>query len=161
MHRTKNQQGFTLLELLVVVILVAITAAIAVPNFSQLIESSRRTAVTNDLMGMLSYARSEAVKRGAGVEVIPEGGAFSAYLAVRAIDDESLRAMDAVPAAISVTRISGAGNLQFRANGLANETVRYRVCGESGSNGVRVAVNAGGQVRQENATENAGDLVCP
>lgn len=161
MQAIASQRGFTLLELMVVVILVGITAAIAVPNFSQLIENSRRAAVTNDLMGMLSHARSEAVKRAVSIEVVPDGGGYASHLSARANNNNPLRAMDAVPVSISVTQVGGPGNLQFLASGLANNTIRYRVCGESGSNGVRVAVNAGGQVRQESATENPGDLVCP
>ena len=157
---TKNsQKGFTIIELMIVTVLVAIVAAIAVPNFAQMIESNRRTAVANDLAGLLSFARSEAIKRGEAVEIFANNGAFAARM--QSNNADIIRVMGGVPNAIAVAQIQGGGNLLFRGSGLANAVTRYRVCGDAGSEGVRLIVNVGGQVRQQAATEDAGDLVCP
>lgn len=66
-----NFHGFTLIELIVVVALVAIGATIAVPSLQSLIRNNRVTAQTNEFIGALSFARSEAVKRGAYVVTCP------------------------------------------------------------------------------------------
>jgi type IV fimbrial biogenesis protein FimT len=64
-----SNSGFTLIELAVVLAIAAILAAIAIPNFSSLIQNSRLTTQANELAGTFSYARSEAIKRGGNVTV--------------------------------------------------------------------------------------------
>lgn len=61
--------GFTLLELLVTITIGAILMAIAVPSLTTFIQNSRETSEENSLVGSLDYARSEAVKSDASVEV--------------------------------------------------------------------------------------------
>ncbi|MBV5333049.1 GspH/FimT family pseudopilin, partial [bacterium] len=64
-------QGITLVESMVVVAILGILAAIAVPSFKSTIESSRRTTYANQLLEDLALARSEAIKRGGRVGVCP------------------------------------------------------------------------------------------
>ena len=61
--------GFTLVELLIVIVLFAIVATIAIPNFAPLVANNRVAAAANDLLGTLQYARSEAVKLNTPVSV--------------------------------------------------------------------------------------------
>jgi len=63
----KKQSGFTLIELMVVISILAILLGIGVPSFRATIEGNRITTVANDLVGALQFARSEAVKRGTNV----------------------------------------------------------------------------------------------
>ena len=60
-------RGFTAIELMVVVAILAILAALAAPSFTPLIENWRVRQATGDLQSTLYYARSEAIKRGGGV----------------------------------------------------------------------------------------------
>lgn len=55
--------GFTLIELMVVVTLVAVLQSLAVPALSGLLNSMRLTAAVNSLFSSLLLARSEAIKR--------------------------------------------------------------------------------------------------
>jgi len=55
--------GFTIIELLITLTLVAILIALAAPSMREAMMSIRITSHTNDLMGDLAIARSEAVKR--------------------------------------------------------------------------------------------------
>lgn len=57
------QRGFTLVELVVTVSLVAILISIGVPSFQNLIRNNRAIAITNDLVLAIQLARSEAVKQ--------------------------------------------------------------------------------------------------
>lgn len=54
--------GFTLVELMVTVAIVAILAAIALPSFSTSIRNSRLASTTNEFIAAINLARSEAVK---------------------------------------------------------------------------------------------------
>jgi len=61
--------GFTAIELLVVVSIAAILAALAAPSFTPLIESWRVRQATELLQSSLYYARSEAIKRGGQIAI--------------------------------------------------------------------------------------------
>jgi type IV fimbrial biogenesis protein FimT len=66
-------RGYTLVELLVTLAMGAILLAIAIPGYAFLVNSSRLTAVTNDLVTALHLTRSEAIKRGTRVTVCKTG----------------------------------------------------------------------------------------
>lgn len=63
------QRGFTLIELLVTMSIAAILLTVAVPNFQLFVMNNRMASQANDLIAVLSFARSEAVKTGANVAV--------------------------------------------------------------------------------------------
>ena len=62
-------RGFSLLELMVVVAIVAILAGLATPSFIELLRSNRLASASSALQVSLNLARSEAVKRGADARV--------------------------------------------------------------------------------------------
>lgn len=66
-------RGFTLVELLTVVVLLVVFAMIAVPSFSELIASQRVQTAAMDLFTSLLRARSEAIKQGTDVTLSPAG----------------------------------------------------------------------------------------
>jgi len=65
----KYNSGFTLIEMIVTVSIVAILASIAAPNFRALLESNKATVATNEIVSALLLARSEALKRRNNVTV--------------------------------------------------------------------------------------------
>jgi len=67
MKQTPN--GFTLIEVIVVMVIIGIAAAIAVPSFKGFLDSTNLTTATNDFVSALNLARSEAVTRGTNVTV--------------------------------------------------------------------------------------------
>jgi type IV fimbrial biogenesis protein FimT len=68
------QRGFTLIELMVTLVVVAVLLAIGVPSMSKLIASNRISTQTNEFVGALSLARAEAVRRSEGVSIRSKGG---------------------------------------------------------------------------------------
>jgi type IV fimbrial biogenesis protein FimT len=65
----ERASGFTMLELIMVVVIVGILAAIAVPGFRYVTNSNRIATEVNGLLGDLQFARSQAVKEGQMVTV--------------------------------------------------------------------------------------------
>lgn len=61
--------GSTLLELMITVAISAILLGIAIPSFSSFVVRSRVTTYSNDLIGTVNYARSEAVRLGTTVSI--------------------------------------------------------------------------------------------
>ncbi len=73
----KRATGFTLIELMVVIGLVVILAAIAIPAYRHMTSTNRVDGAVNALASTLSYARSEAIARGEQVAVCPRANATS------------------------------------------------------------------------------------
>ncbi len=67
----KNQSGFNLFELVIVMSIVGILTVIGVPSFQYVTTSNRITSEVNGLLGDLQFARSEAIREGQYVTVCP------------------------------------------------------------------------------------------
>jgi type IV fimbrial biogenesis protein FimT len=71
-RRAKGQQGgFTLVELLIVMLIVAIIAGFGVPSFTQFLRQGELTSRANSVLVALQLARSEAISRGRPVMACP------------------------------------------------------------------------------------------
>jgi prepilin-type N-terminal cleavage/methylation domain-containing protein len=74
-------RGFTLVEMLVVIVIVAILAAIAMPSFRTLIEGRQARAAAEQLRDVVVLAGQEALKRNAPVNVVANGNLITASIA--------------------------------------------------------------------------------
>jgi type IV fimbrial biogenesis protein FimT len=57
-----SQNGFTLYELLITVLIIGVILTVGIPNLSDFTRNSRVTGITNDLHGSFFLARSEAAR---------------------------------------------------------------------------------------------------
>ena len=66
-----SPRGFTLIELVVTLAVASVLLVVAVPNIRTFVQNSRARTQINDLVTDLTYARSQAVKRGLSVGLCP------------------------------------------------------------------------------------------
>lgn len=65
--------GFSLIELMAILTIVAIMLAIGVPSFHAMLQNQKLTATANALFMSVNLARSEAIHRGTRVDLVPAG----------------------------------------------------------------------------------------
>jgi type IV fimbrial biogenesis protein FimT len=63
----RKLSGFTLLEFMFAIALLAVLVGLGVPGLTDFVRSSRMSGAANDIITDFAYARSEAVKRGVPV----------------------------------------------------------------------------------------------
>lgn len=114
-----NMRGFTLIELMITVAIMALFASLAAPSFRDLIATQRMRSATSALTESLWLARSEALKRstvvGFSFDNVNTGWEIKAGAT-------TLHIQDAFP---SIT--SGAGSFQFNAYGRLPDAVKIEL----------------------------------
>lgn len=109
-------RGFTLIELMIVVALVAIVLALAAPSFTTTLAKKRMEGVASELGTDMQYARSEAVQRNAPIRVIVGSGCYTIHT-VGTTDATGCAALGTGAVALkSVTLPAGTASLAFTSN---------------------------------------------
>ena len=75
--QSRHQSGFTLIELITVISLIAIAAVWAAPSMASLIRSNRASGEINQVGASIRYSKSEAIKRGLNVIICPSSDSAS------------------------------------------------------------------------------------
>ena len=184
-HRTRSF-GFTLLELMVTLTVVAILGIIAVPSFHAFMLNERRDSVVDALVASLQYSRNQALNMDqpttlcAGVSGVPcPGGAWTGGWEVvqqpassstaTLLTTHVLQAVSTVPA---VRAINGSTGFTFAGNGLVTFTPTLaggdeiiQVCDARGTAYARaVEINRAGYIQSSSTlgqTPGGVALACP
>lgn len=64
MKNQKSQKGFTLVEIMIVVVIIGLLAAMAIPAFNKVREQSREKAITNNLRQIASAGQQYILEEG-------------------------------------------------------------------------------------------------
>ncbi len=144
--------GFTLLELMVTITIVAILGALAAPSFQTMIHANRTRSVASELLATLNLARSEAARRGQPVSICRSSNGSScsssgtgwdqgwiAFVnvdndkpAVRDSNELILQVKQNLPTGVTVRPNSNFTNyLTYSRTGLANQMGTFVICAGS------------------------------
>jgi len=128
----KRTGGFTLIELMIAIAIVAILLTVAAPSFSQAIANHRVKAAATDIHMSLLKARSEATLRNTNVTITPDGGGW----AVGWIVARGAVVIENHGPSKGVT-ISNPGTVTYRSSGRVQGSVALTVASESVSTVIR------------------------
>lgn len=145
----QTQSGFTLVELMVAVSILAVLTTLALPDLRQFVVSNRLSSDVNSFVGLINYARSEAIVRNQDVVICPRSNSgitcasdasWGAYEMQAFVDlngngernaDELL--LKTVPATDTtetqrvLKRDSGVGRIRFSAAGFSQTAHRFDI----------------------------------
>jgi len=139
--------GFSLVELMVVLTVVAILATLAAPSFNQAIEGQRAKSAATDLYIALSRARSEAITRNTNVTLSPVSGNWAHGWQIPDPGTGTLiENHDALKGNLTVTP-SAAGGIVYRSSGRiqAAGTASFSIAGTYASSARCVCVSLSGR----------------
>jgi type IV fimbrial biogenesis protein FimT len=148
--------GFTLVEMLVSIAILAIVLLIGIPSFNSIIKSSNMRSNSGDFISALNYARMESVKRGTSVELDQtDGASWTEGLVVWVDDDEDgtmdsgeeLRYWDTFSTGSSITSANSVTSFTFSADGGVDNNDTLKLCDDrTGETGRNITVLSSGAV---------------
>jgi prepilin-type N-terminal cleavage/methylation domain-containing protein len=114
------QDGWTLMETMVVTSIVAILSAIAIPQFSALSTQMRTNAAANELLGDVEYARTMSQRTGYPYYITVTAGSGVNYKVQRAANPAAI-APGTDPTVRTITLGTKMPNVLFAQNGNASD----------------------------------------
>jgi len=133
----KTQKGFTLVEMVIVVLIASILIAIAIPSFNSMIRAIRLNTITNEIVGALLFARSKSITTDEPVFIVPEdtwsNGFFIAKTTKTKFSSNVVMVHDALPSNYQLTVKHQSSNevsdyIQYNPNGAIEFAVGLILC---------------------------------
>lgn len=163
---SRRSRGFTAIELLVTIVIVAVLAAMAAPSFTPLIERWRVRQVAEDLQSTLHYARSEAIKRGGDITIDASTGWDQGWKVTytKGAQTDTLQVSN-VPSRVEIALTSGNGKItvdrwgMFMHSGsttaaLMNFSIFPADKTDSDANALRLCAPPGGRIAQKKGSDS-------
>lgn len=118
-------KGFTLVELMVIVALVAIMAAIAVPSFTDFMKKNEVQAAADDITHLLQFARTQAINTRSSVTVTKDTTNHKWVVTVRSVES---RVLSYNPAKVYFDNNLTSNKLTFNPYGAADKLSKITIC---------------------------------
>jgi type IV fimbrial biogenesis protein FimT len=185
--RQARAPGFTLFELMIVLSIAAILAAMAVPGMRSFLQTQQQISAVTNLITNLNYARSEAIKEdvpvtgancgGTGVCLCasangttcdPMGNWSNGWIVYSSATNSALEVTGALQAGLTLTANPAAPAVTFQPNGMTNlgALTEFVLCDSRGAAYAReVEVDLTGRIEAASKTgydvTGTTALVCP
>ncbi|MET4001286.1 type IV fimbrial biogenesis protein FimT [Marinobacterium sp. MBR-109] len=142
MNARTHCQGFSVVELMVTIAVLAIIVGIGLPSFQSMMERSRLDSAADTLADSFRYARSEAITRNTTVDV---DGSYAGGWAVK-VGNTDLRVYKAFHTQVGIDNDTA---VSFNGRGMANSAQDFEL---DYNDGIKrcVALLLSGAVRQTN-----------
>ena len=103
-----SSRGFTLIELMTVIVLIAVALVLSVPSWDHATQKRRITGAAEQVAAMVTTAQSEAIKRNQPVSLAFQRLATDNWCIGMAVGDGGCDCMESNPAAAGFCAIEGA-----------------------------------------------------
>ncbi len=121
----RQVRGFTLIELMITIAVMAILVGWAVPSMLSMIERNSVVAESNELIAALLLTRSEAIKRETNTLLISTASGWSSF-----VDDDSDGVQDAGEDVLTSHTVNNS-NISLAANGDISTGIGYGPTGRA------------------------------
>jgi type IV fimbrial biogenesis protein FimT len=139
-----RQRGFTLIELMIVVTLLAVMLGIGIPSFRGFIAGQRVKTIAYDFATALLVARSEAIKRNATVTIAPTGSWVGGWTVSTGTTPTILATQQPASNVTITTNPNPTASVVYQGNGRIASSLTFQFSA-SGTDSVRcVSVNVSG-----------------
>lgn len=141
----RYEAAFSLVELMIVISIIALTLVFIIPSFTTLVMDMRLTTQANNFMNALSYARSTALSQDISVQVCPFGAASSSacgsswssgwiVITQPKTGTATLLQSNAIRANTVVLSGTGVTNVTFTSRGIVATQANFKFCDTRGGN---------------------------
>lgn len=153
LSQSSKPNGFTMMELIIAVAILAIVVAFAIPGFNSLLSRTSITSDSNEFLGNLGFAKSEAIKRGQQISVNAITGDWQNGYTVN-VESTSELLKQYVPVGKNVTPTEATSpsivKVTFSSDGLlVTAPPQFSFCTETGEPGRSITLSATGRVQSE------------
>ena len=138
MLRIKRHLGFTLIEAMVVVVILAILAGLATPAFRSMIASQSVKNAASDLLSDIMLARSEAIRRNTPVTISAIGSSWSNGWTVAIGSTETIKQRNFSSGLLTIEKKTG-----------TSDTVVFGATGRATTSDFQMNFTAGGITNDE------------
>lgn len=185
MKKAEEMKGFTIIELMVVLVVAAILLGVGVPSFVGMMKNNRLATAANNVAASINFARGEAIARGDRVKVCKSADGFDCTANddweqgwVVMVDDNNdgtpddidgdgndgppLRVVGELGGDISIVGTTDSDdNVSFLGNGRSVQSRTIDLCDDrSGDFGWRLDLGADGRLTVF-GYDAAGKVTCP
>lgn len=173
LSRPAGSRGFTLIELMIAVFVLALALGFGVPAFQNSMANSNMRGTTMDLIMALNTARAEAVSQRKDIQLKPVAGGWGDGWLIDYNKDEADSSQDEdlqgfeTRGTVTVSKADNNGAINFQSNGMVYDVgksavsdVTFTVCdGRDDERGRTIRVNRFGKL--ENVTHADGSTCNP